>query len=125
MSFSISTVLKSLCLLKYFGKTWSIVTSLTIIRACNALGPNDRILKYQTKKWISVQGAKRLQDAPEASVARFMCGLMAGTLAKLATHPLDVAKKRFQVSVLQAVPLILTVRNSREHQSQLAISKHM
>ena len=44
-----------------------------------------------------MQGAKRLQDAPEASVARFMCGLTAGTLAKLATHPLDVAKKRFQV----------------------------
>ena len=29
---------------------------------------------------------------------RFLCGLAAGTIAKLGTHPLDVAKKRFQVS---------------------------
>ena len=32
---------------------------------------------------------------------RFMCGLLAGTLAKLGTHPLDVAKKRYQVAGLQ------------------------
>lgn len=31
----------------------------------------------------------------------FFCGLAAGTLAKLGTHPLDVAKKRFQVAGLQ------------------------
>lgn len=30
-----------------------------------------------------------------------MCGLLAGTLAKLGTHPLDVAKKRYQVAGLQ------------------------
>ena len=30
-----------------------------------------------------------------------MCGLAAGTIAKLGTHPLDVAKKRFQVAGLQ------------------------
>lgn len=30
----------------------------------------------------------------------FVCGLAAGTLAKLGTHPLDVAKKRFQVAGL-------------------------
>ncbi|CAI5492143.1 unnamed protein product [Closterium sp. Naga37s-1] len=29
---------------------------------------------------------------------QFMCGLAAGTLAKVACHPLDVIKKRFQVS---------------------------
>lgn len=28
---------------------------------------------------------------------RFLCGLAAGTLAKMGTHPLDVCKKRFQV----------------------------
>lgn len=28
---------------------------------------------------------------------RFLCGLAAGMVAKLGTHPLDVAKKRFQV----------------------------
>ncbi|GFR40456.1 hypothetical protein Agub_g1014 [Astrephomene gubernaculifera] len=31
----------------------------------------------------------------------FTCGLLAGLLAKLATHPLDVAKKRYQVAGLQ------------------------
>ena len=50
-----------------------------------------------------LQGPEKLEDAPEASFARFVCGLLAGTVAKLATHPLDVAKKRYQVS-LQAVP---------------------
>lgn len=46
---------------------------------------------------LLVQSAESLSNIPEASLARFFCGLMAGTLAKLATHPLDVAKKRFQV----------------------------
>ena len=32
---------------------------------------------------------------------RFVCGLMAGTLAKLGTHPLDVVKKRYQIAGLQ------------------------
>lgn len=31
-------------------------------------------------------------------VQHFTCGLLAGLCAKLATHPLDVAKKRYQVS---------------------------
>jgi solute carrier family 25 thiamine pyrophosphate transporter 19 len=31
----------------------------------------------------------------------FTCGLLAGLLAKLSTHPLDVAKKRYQVAGLQ------------------------
>ena len=33
--------------------------------------------------------------------ANFTCGFLAGLLAKLATHPLDVAKKRYQVAGLQ------------------------
>ncbi|CAL5227698.1 g10706 [Coccomyxa viridis] len=32
---------------------------------------------------------------------RFFCGLAAGMMAKLGTHPLDVAKKRFQVAGLE------------------------
>lgn len=35
------------------------------------------------------------------SLQAFFCGLAAGTLAKLGTHPLDVAKKRFQVAGLR------------------------
>ncbi|GLI60057.1 hypothetical protein VaNZ11_001909 [Volvox africanus] len=42
---------------------------------------------------LSVLQASRLQA--------FACGLLAGLLAKLATHPLDVAKKRYQVAGLQ------------------------
>ena len=34
------------------------------------------------------------------AATRFLCGLAAGTAAKLATHPLDVAKKRYQVAGL-------------------------
>ena len=33
--------------------------------------------------------------------ANFSCGFLAGLMAKLATHPLDVAKKRYQVAGLQ------------------------
>lgn len=38
---------------------------------------------------------------PPSSAQAFWCGLAAGMLAKLGTHPLDVAKKRFQVAGLQ------------------------
>lgn len=38
---------------------------------------------------------------PAVRVQQFCCGLMAGLLAKLTTHPLDVAKKRYQVAGLQ------------------------
>ena len=34
---------------------------------------------------------------PEDKLGHFCCGLAAGALAKMGTHPLDVAKKRFQV----------------------------
>lgn len=41
-------------------------------------------------------------DAGAASSwQQFVCGLAAGTVAKLATHPLDVVKKRYQVAGLQ------------------------
>ncbi|GIL83842.1 hypothetical protein Vretimale_10862 [Volvox reticuliferus] len=38
---------------------------------------------------------------PPSRLQAFACGLLAGLLAKLATHPLDVAKKRYQVAGLQ------------------------
>ena len=40
-------------------------------------------------------------DDPPTTLQAFACGLAAGMLAKLGTHPLDVAKKRFQVAGLQ------------------------
>ncbi|KAI7835819.1 hypothetical protein COHA_010286 [Chlorella ohadii] len=39
-------------------------------------------------------------DEAPSSMQAFVCGLAAGMLAKLGTHPLDVAKKRFQVAGL-------------------------
>lgn len=36
-----------------------------------------------------------------SSFQSFLCGLAAGTLAKIGTHPLDLVKKRFQVAGLQ------------------------
>jgi len=39
-------------------------------------------------------------EAPLAAWERFGCGLLAGCAAKLALHPLDVAKKRMQVQGL-------------------------
>lgn len=38
------------------------------------------------------------------AATRFVCGLAAGAAAKLATHPLDVAKKRYQVAGLARAP---------------------
>jgi len=32
---------------------------------------------------------------------RFLCGFLSGVCSKLGTHPLDVAKKRYQVAGLQ------------------------
>ena len=37
----------------------------------------------------------------DSRLAHFMCGLLAGLCSKMATHPLDVAKKRFQVAGLK------------------------
>jgi len=38
---------------------------------------------------------------PPGALQPFVCGLLAGTLAKLGTHPLDVVKKRYQIAGLQ------------------------
>ena len=43
----------------------------------------------------------KLKQLPPSSLQSFVCGLAAGSLAKLGTHPLDVVKKRFQVAGLQ------------------------
>lgn len=43
-----------------------------------------------------------------SSFQLFLCGLAAGTCAKLVCHPLDVVKKRFQV----ALPLLTDIFNT-------------
>ena len=50
------------------------------------------------------QGVDLQDKHGHSGFERFMCGLLAGTLAKLTTHPLDVAKKRFQIAGLQRDP---------------------
>lgn len=37
------------------------------------------------------------QPPPPDKLQAFTCGLLAGLVAKLTSHPLDVAKKRYQV----------------------------
>jgi hypothetical protein len=49
-------------------------------------------------------GERASENAAATSLQHFLCGLAAGTLAKLGTHPLDVAKKRFQASA-KSVPM--------------------
>lgn len=46
------------------------------------------VQSYSSGACIGVQETRRWE--------RFVCGLAAGTIAKLGTHPLDVCKKRFQ-----------------------------
>ncbi|MCH92343.1 mitochondrial-like thiamine pyrophosphate carrier-like, partial [Trifolium medium] len=43
-------------------------------------------------------------DDSLSSFQLFICGLAAGTCAKLVCHPLDVVKKRFQIEGLQRHP---------------------
>ncbi|CAD7695346.1 unnamed protein product [Ostreobium quekettii] len=53
---------------------------------------------YFNAVWTSRVGSK---DGSPSTLQTFMCGLMAGIVAKLVTAPLDVAKKRYQVAGLK------------------------
>ena len=45
---------------------------------------------------VQAPGKARQRGSGHDRMDRFLCGLAAGMIAKLGTHPLDVAKKRFQ-----------------------------
>lgn len=49
------------------------------------------------RRGVTPGGRRASENEKAGSLQHFLCGLMAGTLAKLGTHPLDVCKKRFQV----------------------------
>ncbi|GIL56477.1 hypothetical protein Vafri_11835, partial [Volvox africanus] len=49
----------------------------------------------------SASSSSPLPGVQASRLQAFACGLLAGLLAKLVTHPLDVAKKRYQVAGLQ------------------------
>ncbi|XP_024021721.1 mitochondrial thiamine diphosphate carrier 2 isoform X2 [Morus notabilis] len=55
--------------------------------------------RSQLSKTNSING-----DDGVSSFQLFLCGLAAGTCAKLVCHPLDVVKKRFQIEGLQRHP---------------------
>lgn len=66
---------------------------------CNTSESWCRRATWQDRQRTGV-GLRASEHRSASSLQHFMCGLAAGTLAKLATHPLDVAKKRFQVHTL-------------------------
>ena len=63
---------------------------------------------YDTfKRWGMAWNHRYSNTAAEdnlSSFQLFLCGLAAGTCAKLVCHPLDVVKKRFQIEGLQRHP---------------------
>ena len=50
------------------------------------------------RRGVTPDGQRASENAKAGSLQHFLCGLLAGTIAKLGTHPLDVCKKRFQAS---------------------------
>ncbi|XP_010548933.1 PREDICTED: mitochondrial thiamine pyrophosphate carrier 1 [Tarenaya hassleriana] len=60
-----------------------------------------RMLAYNLRR--SPSSSKNPDDSL-SSFQLFICGLAAGTIAKLVCHPLDVVKKRFQVEGLKRHP---------------------
>ncbi|XP_014505519.1 mitochondrial thiamine diphosphate carrier 2 [Vigna radiata var. radiata] len=63
---------------------------------------------YDTfKRWAMALNHRFSNAAAEDNISSFqlfLCGLAAGTCAKLVCHPLDVVKKRFQIEGLQRHP---------------------
>ncbi|KAL1320936.1 hypothetical protein HN51_065651 [Arachis hypogaea] len=54
--------------------------------------------------WNHTQYSNAIGEDSLSSFQLFLCGLAAGTCAKLVCHPLDVVKKRFQIEGLQRHP---------------------
>ncbi|OWM71254.1 hypothetical protein CDL15_Pgr011381 [Punica granatum] len=62
--------------------------------------------KRWTMTWNHYRSSKMGQSTDDglSSFQLFICGLAAGTCAKLVCHPLDVVKKRFQIEGLERHP---------------------
>eukprot|EP00192_Tetraselmis_astigmatica_P010834 CAMPEP_0117693932 /NCGR_PEP_ID=MMETSP0804-20121206/27163_1 /TAXON_ID=1074897 /ORGANISM="Tetraselmis astigmatica, Strain CCMP880" /LENGTH=345 /DNA_ID=CAMNT_0005507557 /DNA_START=307 /DNA_END=1346 /DNA_ORIENTATION=+ len=54
-------------------------------------------MRYRALSSMPWQRPRPKEEIRPNAVQQFLCGLLAGTCAKLSTHPLDVAKKRFQI----------------------------
>ncbi|KAJ7980250.1 Mitochondrial carrier protein [Quillaja saponaria] len=69
-------------------------------------GTNDTFKRW-TMAWNRLSYSNTILSTPEDGLSIFqllLCGLAAGTCAKLVCHPLDVVKKRFQIEGLQRHP---------------------
>ncbi|KAK7289949.1 hypothetical protein RIF29_04012 [Crotalaria pallida] len=60
--------------------------------------------KRWTMAWNHLHYSTTTEEDSLSSFQLFLCGLAAGTCAKLVCHPLDVVKKRFQIEGLQRHP---------------------
>ncbi len=68
-------------------------------------------------------GQRASEHQAASTLQHFMCGLVAGTVAKLATHPLDVAKKRYQVRPPPPTPRPPRMRAAHGSQLQPTVSR--
>jgi len=75
--------------------TKSMVSSAACGRAC-PVNAQQVASHAQLKRSRRGRQGGRARGRGQERLDRFLCGLAAGMLAKLGTHPLDVAKKRFQ-----------------------------
>ncbi|KAM7467090.1 hypothetical protein LguiB_014652 [Lonicera macranthoides] len=61
--------------------------------------------KRWTVAWNQFRNpSSSITDNSNSSIQLFLCGLAAGTVAKVVCHPLDVVKKRFQIEGLPRHP---------------------
>jgi hypothetical protein len=91
----------------------SCCTACNSARIQQSLPPPASLLQFGLYDWLNRVWETAAAHAQATSLGSkdsayqpqklqyFCCGLVAGLMAKLATHPLDVAKKRFQVAGLQ------------------------
>ncbi len=86
---------------------------------CNTCEFWCRLATWQDRQRAGV-GLRASEHSSASSLQHFMCGLAAGTLAKLATHPLDVAKKRFQVHTL--TPAHMSLHEARFRHMLMSLS---
>ncbi|KAL2641582.1 hypothetical protein R1flu_009169 [Riccia fluitans] len=75
-------------------------------------------LKRWTSAWNEKMGSPSDPHAENlTALQHFVCGLGAGTFAKVCCHPLDVVKKRFQIEGLQRHPRYGARIQTKEYKS--------
>lgn len=90
-----------------FHKAWTAGADAAAARRRRAAAQQQRQAAANTP-WPQQDGNGELAGEgfsiwDNRRLQAFTCGLAAGLLAKLGSHPLDVAKKRYQVRALEGV----------------------